>query len=141
MSDPSRLDYMRDAWALLAHFGGEPGGARVSEILGGAEQQKVTLGISIINVGEIAYITERERGLAKTYKILAVIQSLPIAILPADEKLVLAAAHLKANHRLSYADAFAAASAQMWQATLLTGDPEFKSLARGEIQVEWLSKN
>lgn len=141
MSDPDQLDYVLDAWALLAHFGGEPGGARVGEILYSAEQHKCTLGISIINLGEIAYITERERGLAKAYEVLAAIQSLPITVLPADEKLVLAAAHLIANHRLSYADAFAAASAQMRQATLLTGDPEFQSLRAGEIQIEWLSHN
>jgi predicted nucleic acid-binding protein len=50
----------------------------------------------------------------------------------------MAAAHLKAGFSISYADAFAAATAQMHHAILLTGDPEFKAL--GELlQVEWLA--
>jgi predicted nucleic acid-binding protein len=55
-----------------------------------------------------------------------------------DEKVVLTAAHIKANHRLSYADAFAAATAQLWRGKLLTGDPELKALDGSEITVEWL---
>jgi predicted nucleic acid-binding protein len=88
----------------------------------------------------VAYITERERGLEKVHEVLATIRSLPIVLLPADEKVVLAAAHIKANHRLAYADAFAAATAKLWQGRLLTGDPEFDSLNDGEITVEWLTR-
>jgi predicted nucleic acid-binding protein len=42
------------------------------------------------------------------------------------------------NARLSYADAFAAATAQLWGGKLLTGDPEFKALDGRQITVEWL---
>jgi predicted nucleic acid-binding protein len=37
---------------------------------------------------------------------------------------VLAAAHLKAEHQLAFADCFAAATAAAHDATLYTGDPE-----------------
>jgi uncharacterized protein len=45
----------------------------------------------------------------------------------------------KAHHRLSYADAFVAASAQRNGAALLTGDPEFRAL-EGELHIEWLKR-
>lgn len=138
MSERERFDYILDAWCILAHLENEPGAGRVREILKCAANDECAIGMSVINLGEVAYITERERGLTHVHNVLAVLRSLPLTMLPADEWVVLAAAHIKANHRLSYADAFAAATAKLWQARLLTGDPEFRSLEGGEIEVEFL---
>ena len=132
------FDFILDAWAVLAHFENEPGAERVREVLKSAANDECTLGMSLINLGEVAYITERERGLTQVHDVLATLRALPVTILPADERVVLTAANIKANHRLSYADAFAAATAKLWQGVLLTGDPEFKLLDGGEIVVEWL---
>jgi predicted nucleic acid-binding protein len=74
----------------------------------------------------------------KVHKVLAALRSLPITALPADEKVVLTAAHIKANHRLSHADAFAAATTRLWGARLMTGAPELKALDGSEISIEWL---
>ena len=139
MSEGGNLDFVLDAWALLAHFGNEAGAERVRQVLKSAERHECTTGMSMINLGEVAYLLERERGLEQVHKVLAVIRSLPIRLLTVDEKVVLAAAHIKANHRLSYADAFAAASAKMWQAKLLTGDPELKALEGSGFTIELLS--
>ena len=138
MSEYEPYDYILDAWALLAHFGNEDGGKRVKEVLKLAEQKEASIGLSLINLGEIAYITERERGLILVHATLSHIYSLPLSILPVDEHVVLTAAHLKANYRLSYADAIAAATAKLRNAKLLTGDPELKALDGKEIKVEWL---
>ena len=46
-------------------------------------------------------------------------------------------AKLKANRRLSYADAFAAALAQREAAAIVTGDPELRELA-DVLRVEWI---
>ena len=138
MSEGGNLDFVLDAWALLAHFANEKGAERVRQVLKSAERHECTTGMSMINLGEVAYLLERERGLEQVHKVLAVIRSLPIRLLTVDEKVVLAAAHIKANHRLSYADAFAAASAKMWQAKLLTGDPELKALDGSGFTIEWL---
>jgi len=140
VSDNEAFDFVLDAWAVLAHFGHETGGVRVREVLRSAEKNERRIGISIINVGEVAYIIERERGVAKVHEALAALRSLPIIVLPADERVVLTAAHIKANHRLSYADAFAAATASLWDARLMTGDPELKALDGNEISVEWIGK-
>jgi len=55
-----------------------------------------------------------------------------------NEQRVLAAAHIKAHYPLSYADAFAVALAQELDATVVTGDPEFKT-AESLVPVLWLS--
>jgi predicted nucleic acid-binding protein len=47
-----------------------------------------------------------------------------------DERLVLDAARIKAEHPMAYADAFAAAPASAQDATLWTGDPESLSTER-----------
>ena len=62
-----------------------------------------------------------------------------IEIVPVDSDLVLVrqAAQFKARHKMSYADAFAAALAKTRKAELITGDREFKSLER-DIKVHWL---
>jgi len=49
----------------------------------------------------------------------------------------LAAAHVKAHHPISYADAFAVALAQEMDASVVTGDPEFECVEE-LIPVVWL---
>jgi ribonuclease VapC len=93
--------------------------------------------MSLINLGEVAYITERERGLAKAQEVLAMVEQLRIEILPVDRPTVLAAAHVKANHPVAYADAFAIAAAQKLEGTLVTGDPEFEAVQE-IIEIEWI---
>ena len=68
---------------------------------------------------------------------LAVIEQLPLNYLEATRARVLAAAHLKANYPISYAAAFAVAAAQEFQATVVTGDPEFAKVMH-LINVTWL---
>ncbi len=104
-----------------------------------ARQGKCRVGMSIINLGEVVSITEREQGLPKAQEVLAAAEQLPVRILPADSSAVLAAAHIKARRRLSFADAFAAAAAETQGAILLTGDPEFAGV-QADIRIEWLAK-
>ena len=93
--------------------------------------------VSIINIGETVYITERERDSSKASRVLGLIDQLPLVQLPATRTRILAAAHVKANAAISYADAFVAAAAQEFGAVILTGDPEFRSIHRQAV-VEWL---
>lgn len=126
-----------DSYAVLAYLEGEAGAGRVGEILHLAGHGQQRLALSLINLGEVLYIIEREKGLFTAQEVLATIQQLPIQVLEADQRQVLAAAHIKANYPVSYADAFAIAAAQTFAGTLLTGDPEFHAVER-LVQVEWL---
>jgi predicted nucleic acid-binding protein len=61
-------------------------------------------------------------------------------LVEADLHLTKQAAIYKANHKMAYADAFAAGLAKIKNAHLVTGDPEFKSLEK-EIGITWLTPN
>ena len=133
--DPARFVF--DSFAMLAFLEGEAGMARVKAILKEAEKGRCRVFFSWINLGEVLYITEREQGHSKARETLAHIQSLPIQMLEVTSLAVLEAAHLKATHRLSYADAFAVVAAHAQGATVLTGDLEFKTV-ESTINLEWL---
>jgi len=87
----------------------------------------------------VLYQVERLHGFYAAQRTLVLAESLPISLLDATRELVLDAAHIKANHALSYADAFAVAAAQRQNATILTGDPEFQTVESLSI-IEWLPK-
>ncbi len=130
-------EYVLDSFALLAFLQDEPGGDRIKAVLAQAEAGRARLAMAIVNLGEAIYIIEREKGLTAAHAALAAIDQLPITLVDADRSLTLSAAHIKANHALAYADAFAAALAESSRATLLTGDPEFRQMEE-EIKIEWL---
>ena len=129
--------FILDSFALLAYLQDEPAAPRIETLLENAKKEKCHLMISIINLGEILYITERRGGVSRAQNALALIQQLPIEVLPADEKAVFLAAHIKANYSISYADSFVVAAAVEKDAVILTNDPEFES-TKLIVRVEWL---
>jgi ribonuclease VapC len=75
--------------------------------------------------------------LALAQAALAAVEQLPVEILPVTNERVLAAAHIKANYTIAYADAFAVASAQELDGLVVTGDLEFTAVEK-LVPVEWL---
>ena len=132
--------YVLDSFALLAYLTGEPGAQRVKQVLKQSETGACQVCISLINLGEVLYITERRRGLAAAQRVLALTESLPLEIFAVTREQVLQAAHIKAQYALAYADAFAVACAQQKSAVILTGDPEFHSV-ESLVAVDWLPAN
>ncbi len=133
-------DYVLDSFALLAYFEAEKGSEQVRKLLESASAGKSRLYMCSVNLGEVIYIVERERGLPKAQEALARINELPVEIVNADRILTLAAAHLKAACPIAYADCFAAALAQLKNAVLATSDPEFHKVKPGyKIRIEWLA--
>lgn len=130
--------YVLDSFALLAYFQAEPGGGQVRTLFEAARDHQATLHVSLINVGEIYYITYREQGHNRAEEMLHDLRTLPIGFDGVSEERVLMAARLKATWPLAYADAFALALAQELGATLVTGDPEFKCVA-SIVNVLWLT--
>jgi ribonuclease VapC len=136
---PKTTAYVLDAFAFTAYLENEPGAVRVEKIIEDAKEGRCNAYMSIINLGEILYTAERKYGLTKAQDILALIQKMPIEMLPADNQTVLAAAHIKANYPLSYADAFVVVAAQNINGIIMTGDPEFEEVTE-LVQIEWLKK-
>ena len=134
-------EYVLDSYALLAYLEAEPGSDRVRKLLEMAKEGKCRLYMCVVNLGEVMYIVERERGLSKAQETLARIDELPIEIMNVDRTLTLAAAHLKMDCPIAYADCFATALSQIKNASLVTGDPEFRKVKPDcNLQIEWLVK-
>ena len=131
--------YILDSFALMSYLGGEPSQERIKDLLRQASAGKVRLMLCMINFGEVLYTTERRRGFAAAQNVQALIEDMPIKIINATRKLVLDAAHIKANYALSYADAFVAALAEREKGIILTGDPEFQTV-EGLVSIEWLER-
>jgi predicted nucleic acid-binding protein len=79
--------------------------------------------MSWINLGEVAYIVERQAGETRARQLVQDLRPRLTLDLPSQIR-VLEAAHIRAHHPMAYADAFAVATALAHRATLLTGDPE-----------------
>lgn len=80
----------------------------------------------------------RENGPADWDRSRSNLLQTPLHIVDAGLELAELAAGYKATHRMSLADAFAAALARQKKALLVTGDPKFKPL-EGEIKIAWLT--
>lgn len=129
--------FVLDSFALLAFFQAEPGGLKVRELLERTQRGEIRLAITAVNLGEVAYRTERVFGLERAQEVLAKIEEYAPAVIDVDRELALAAAHLKARYRMSYADCLAVAAAQRLDAAVVTGDPDFRQMEEA-VSVEWL---
>jgi len=128
-----------DSWAVMAWLRDEPAAQRIDDLWSDAAAGKLRLIISAINVGEIFYLAARWRSRADAELILRQLHEMPLDIRPAVNALVWEAARLKAQHRISFADAFAVATAVREGAPLVTGDPEMKGLAdKGVVTLDWI---
>ncbi len=128
-----------DSFALVSLFHREPGWQVVQKALYDQEKSRTRAVLNWINWGEFYYIVKRRVGAAKTMDALRLLEQLPIDLFPVDQPLVRAAAEIKSEHALSYADAFCIATAQRLDATVLTNDPEFESV-ENLIKIRWLMK-
>lgn len=128
-----------DSYALLAFFRGEPSARVVEKMLHDAARQHQPLHMTEVNYAELKYILLKKEGPKKWREVEALMKGLPIKFHPATSELADLAATYKATHRLSLADAFAAALAKEKKAELVTGDPEFKPLEK-EIKILWLAE-
>ena len=91
--------YVLDSFALLAYLEGEAAMLRVRAVLEAAAAGRHRVYLSLINLGEALYITERERGLGDARRALAAIDQLPLTLLDVSRSTVLAATHVKAASR------------------------------------------
>ena len=134
-SRPSEL--VLDSFALLAYLRREPGWRAVKSLLRAAAEGRAELAACVVSLGEVLYMTERRQGAAQARATLGHVEQLPVRWIDADRPLTLRAARVKASHPVSYADAFVVALAQLREATVVTGDPEFRSVER-LVRVRWL---
>lgn len=114
------------AWFALAES--EPGADEVEAQVAAAWLGRATLHSSFVSLTELQYIRTNEQGAESAAKLVAWVKQQPVQWLQSDEALCGEAAKLKAAHKISFADAFVAATAQRFNAALVHKDPEFDAL-------------
>lgn len=128
-----------DAHALLAYLEREPGARVVETALNRAAERNQPLLMTVVNWGEILYTVLRECGEEQALRVERLLASFPIELVSVDQTLARVAAWFKARGGISYADCCAAALARQLHAELLTGDREFKVVAR-DIKICWIDQ-
>ena len=136
MTEPMKR-ILFDSHAILKWTQKEKGYQKVKALLIECRNQSTIGYMNQVNVGEVYYKTIRAVGLQEAKKFLENFFRLPISLILPDSNLIWQAAEIKAEYSISYADCFAAATAQRYEAILLTGDPEFKKI-ESLVQVDWL---
>jgi uncharacterized protein len=126
-----------DAHAILRWTQKEPGYLKVKSLMIACREGSVSGYMNRINLGEVHYKTIRVLGLDGARNFMENFLRLPITIVLPDDALIWKASELKAQYPISYADCFAAATALIHKASVLTGDSEFKKLGK-VVPVEWL---
>ena len=106
-----------------------------------AVRGNVRLLMNVVNLGEVYYRLVQVAGQQHADERLQRFRRLPIEVLPAREPLALSATRIKAAHLISYADAFAVATAMAAGARLATGDPEILGLPRAVVSVLSLQRS
>ena len=131
--------YVLDASALMAFFEQEPGADRVEGLLREAAGTERRLLMSVVNWGEVYYVVWRKYGEAAARQKLEEMARLPLEVVDVDLEITKLAASLKAQHKLPYADCFAAALAQQQKAGLVTADRDFAQLEK-DLGLTWVEK-
>lgn len=134
---PMTESWVLDSYAVLALLQEEPGSDEVLQRLEQAQRGEARVLMTWVNVGEVVYIVERERGKSMVHRVLGMLEATALEIVDAGRDLTLLAAEIKAKHPLAYADAFAAALAIQERAILITGDPELRQM-EGRVRIHWL---
>ena len=134
---PAKKRSLLDSFALLAFLNKERGFEKVKSLLRAAEATGEPLLMNEINIGEVYYITAKDRSMEQAEEFLHRLETLPIQPIANSFADVLEAARIKARFPISYADAFAIATAIRMTAVIVTDDPEFRRV-EPLVTVEWL---
>ena len=127
-----------DSYALLAYFERETGWEKIAELLQQASEDKCRLLLSVVNWGEIYYITLREYNEEYAEEVRHALENMPVEIMDVTQKMALHAARHKAAGGLSYADCFVVGLAETIKgAEVITGDKEFKQVEK-TVKIHWM---
>ena len=124
-----------DSQSLLKLYLGEEGSDKVVRLLREVQEGKSKGWINVVNLTEIYYILHRKsKGIAEEKE--ENLRRYGVLVVPVDPDSGLwkRAASLKAEHSMSLADAFAAATALEHRAKLVTGaDSDFDGVSGLEV--------
>jgi len=132
-------EYVLDANALVRYFRKQDGSAKVRELLNQADNNLVSLRISVVNLAEVLYVFARYSTLEKARMAIQKVKRL-VEFASPDSEQALAASELHHRYKLGLADCFAAELAMRTGATLVTADPDFAKLGR-QLKIQALPRH
>jgi len=134
--------YLLDACALLALLNQEfgKGFEKVKDLFDRAVNGEITLFMSLINLVEVYYRFIQLKGLQTADAIMEPVKSLPVKFISdISDEIYLEASRFKALYSMSLADAFLCSTAKSITATIVTRDPEIKTVEGVEsLPVLWI---
>jgi ribonuclease VapC len=113
----------------------EPGAERVAEILVEAQRREAVCYGCFITLMEVLYRVWKDEGEHAERLAYEQCRALPVEWVHETRDLLERAAAIKARHRLSVADAWIGASADLTAAILVHKDPEFDALRVDQEQL------
>jgi ribonuclease VapC len=128
--------YVLDASALLDLLENGPGAGRTEYMLKEADRLGNPPLASVVNWGEVFYLSWQRYGEQTARDTMADLSRLPIRVVSVDLAQALKAGELKALHKIPYVDCIAAALAVEQRATLVTSDRDFEKLGR-QFPILW----
>ena len=133
-----RITLVIDTSALIVYLRKEAGHDRFVELL---KRDENSLAMHMVNFGELYYVFWRSDGVSKAEEAWSMTYEMPIRIVDSlSESFVKRVGRWKATQRISYADAFALATAEEYSVPLVTTDhQEFDPIDhRGLLEFCWL---
>ena len=133
-----RITHVLDASALIVFLREETGDERFVELL---KQDESYFAMHIVNIGELYYVFWRSDGENKAEETWSKTTEMPIRIVNSlNESFVKRVGRWKVTQRISYADAFALATAEEHGVSLVTTNHrEFDPIERaGLLKFYWL---
>ncbi|MDP9049534.1 MAG: type II toxin-antitoxin system VapC family toxin [Acidobacteriota bacterium] len=129
-------EYVLDANAVLRYFGISQGqgGEKVRGLFEQAEGNQARLSMSVINLGEVLYILLKHVAEQRALNYVKALRH-AVTMIDADTRRTIEAATLKQQHKIGYADSFAAALSLESKATLVSADPAFEKIGKS---LKWL---
>jgi predicted nucleic acid-binding protein len=134
---PKPKAFVLDSWAVIAYFEDEPAGGQIADLIASAHEAGIPVFMSVVNVGEVWYITAREISTEDANTIVKELRDLRIQFEDAGWELTLEAARFKSQQKMSYADCYAAALAKVKGGSLITGDIDFRAV-EDQIKIQWV---
>ena len=122
--------YVLDTSAIFTLTKAEDGSEVVEDILNLAKKGKNAAYLSFASFMELYYVTWQEKGEDAAKELIILVKALPVHMVDSNERITLSAGRIKANHRLSVADAFIAATAMDKNAVLVHKDPELEVISK-----------
>lgn len=126
--------YVFDTHPIMKYFMKQKGYEDVIRFL--RHHRHDDLRMSVISLGEVYYSIMKKIDAHSADDAIEDVRKI-CTIEPIDDDLVISAARYKGARKMSYADAFAAATTKRLNASLVTGDPEFKGMEK-EIKIVWI---